>query len=94
MLFTGNVRFSDANLVAMIDLMNRGTVDQAGLDRDVQTIVKAYQDAGFTNVKVSTKLTPTSDGRQTVTFVIDEGGAYGHCGGQFYWQQFDQRDGR
>ena len=27
--FEGNQRFSDANLVAMIDLMNRGTVDQA-----------------------------------------------------------------
>ena len=27
-LFEGNQRFTDANLVAMIDVMNRGTVDQ------------------------------------------------------------------
>ena len=32
-LFEGNVRFSDANLVAMIDTINRGTVDEAGLAR-------------------------------------------------------------
>src|SRR5215212_3621375 len=30
-LFEGNQRFTDANLVAMIDLMNRGTLDNAGL---------------------------------------------------------------
>jgi len=72
-LFQGNVRFSDDNLVAMIDVMNRGTVDQAGLARDVQTITKAYHDAGYSDVGVTTKLDPTSDGRVMVTFVIDEG---------------------
>jgi outer membrane protein insertion porin family len=76
-LFQGNVRFSDANLVAMIDLMNRGTVDEAGLARDVQSIQRAYTDAGYTDVKVSTKLDPTSDGRVMVTFVVDEGGRNG-----------------
>jgi outer membrane protein insertion porin family len=72
-LFQGNVRFSDDNLVAMIDIMNRGTVDQAGLARDVQSITKAYHDAGYTDASVSTKLDPTSDGRVMVTFVVDEG---------------------
>jgi len=57
----------------MIDLMNRGTVDQAGLARDVQSITKAYHDAGYSDVSVTTKLDPTSDGRTMVTFVIDEG---------------------
>src|SRR3569833_1681641 len=52
-LFEGNQRFSDANLVAMLDLENRGTVDQAGLDRDITTIKQAYTDAGFTNVSVT-----------------------------------------
>ena len=46
-LFQGNVRFSDDNLVAMIDLMNRGTVDQAGLARDVQSITKAIDEGAF-----------------------------------------------
>jgi outer membrane protein insertion porin family len=72
-LFQGNVRFSDDNLVAMIDLMNRGTVDEAGLARDVQSITKAYHDAGYSDASVSTKLDPTSDGRVMVTFVINEG---------------------
>jgi len=76
-LFEGNKKFTDDNLVAMIDLMNRGTVDQAGLARDVQTITKAYTDAGYTGVKVSTKLDPQPDGRINVTFVIDEGGRTG-----------------
>lgn len=72
-LFEGNVRFTDANLVAMIDTMNRGTVDKAGIERDVQTIVRAYQDVGFSNVKVSYRLEPVGQGRSRVVIVIDEG---------------------
>ncbi len=75
--FEGNQRFSDANLVAMIDLMNRGTVDQAGLDRDITTIKKAYTDVGYTNVDVSTRLEPAGNGRTRVVFVINEGGRSG-----------------
>ncbi len=72
-LFEGNQRFSDANLVAMIDLMNRGTVDEAGLARDTASITKAYNDVGYNNVSVTTKLEPVGDGRVRVTFVINEG---------------------
>ncbi len=72
-LFEGNVRFSDANLVAMIDTMNRGTVDQAGLARDVSSITKAYNDVGFSAVKVTYRLEPVGDGRMRVVFVIEEG---------------------
>jgi outer membrane protein insertion porin family len=72
-LFEGNVRFTDANLVAMIDTMNRGTVDKAGIERDVQTIVQAYHDVGFSNVKVSYRLEPVGQGRSRVVIVIDEG---------------------
>jgi outer membrane protein insertion porin family len=72
-LFEGNVRFTDANLVAMIDTMNRGTVDKAGIERDVQTIVQAYHDVGFSNVKVSYRLEPAGQGRSRVVIVIDEG---------------------
>src|SRR3569623_1314890 len=76
-LFEGNQRFSAANLVAMIDLENRGTVDQAGLDRDITTIKQAYTDAGFTNVSVTTRLEPVGAGRVRVVFVINEGGRTG-----------------
>jgi outer membrane protein insertion porin family len=72
-LFEGNLRFSDANLVAMIDTMNRGTVDEAGLARDVGTIVKAYQDVGFSGVKVAYRLEPVGAGRMRVIFEIEEG---------------------
>jgi outer membrane protein insertion porin family len=76
-LFEGNQRFSDANLVAMIDLMNRGTVDDAGLARDVASIKKAYTDVGFTSVSVTTRLEPVGDGRTRVVFVINEGNRSG-----------------
>jgi len=76
-LFEGNQRFSDANLVAMIDLTNRGTVDQAGLDRDIASIKKSYVDVGYTNVSVTTRLEPVGDGRTRVIFVINEGGRSG-----------------
>ena len=72
-LFEGNQRFSDANLVAMIDTMNRGTVDEAGLARDVQSIKTAYLDVGFSDVQVSYRLDPVGDGRMRVVFVIVEG---------------------
>src|SRR5258708_6502418 len=60
-MFEGNQRFSDANLVAMIDVMNRGTVDQAGLARDVNAITKAYTDVGYSPVSVTTRREPVGD---------------------------------
>lgn len=76
-LFEGNQRFTDANLVAMIDLMNRGTIDDAALARDVQQIRGAYEDAGYTDVGVSTRIEPVDGGRSRVVFVINEGGRSG-----------------
>jgi outer membrane protein insertion porin family len=72
-LFEGNYRFTDANLVAMIDIINRGTIDEAGLARDTASIVKAYKDAGYSSVSVTTRLEPQGQGRSTVVFVINEG---------------------
>lgn len=72
-LFEGNQRFTDANLVAMVDTVNRGTVDENGLARDVRAITTAYQDVGFTNVKVTYRLEPVGDGRMRVVFQIEEG---------------------
>lgn len=72
-LFEGNQRYSDANLVAMIDLMNRGTLDEAGLARDVASIKKSYDDVGYTSATVTTRTEPVGDGRVRVVFVINEG---------------------
>lgn len=72
-LFEGNVRFTDANLVAMIDTINRGTADEAGLTRDVISITNAYQDVGFSAVQVSYRLEPVADGRVRVVFQVVEG---------------------
>ncbi len=72
-LFEGNMRFSDANLVAMIDTMNRGTVDEAGLQRDVQSIIRAYRDVGYSDVQVTTRVEPAGSGRMRVVFQINEG---------------------
>lgn len=72
-LFEGNMRFSDANLVAMIDTVNRGTADEAGLTRDVISITNAYKDVGFSAVQVSYRLEPVADSRVRVVFEIVEG---------------------
>jgi outer membrane protein insertion porin family len=72
-LFEGNIRFTDANLVAMIDTVNRGTADEAGLTRDVISITNAYKDVGFSGVKVSYRLEPVADSRVRVVFQIEEG---------------------
>jgi outer membrane protein insertion porin family len=72
-LFEGNVRFTDANLVAMIDTANRGTADEAGLTRDVISITNAYKEVGFSAVKVSYRLEPVADSRVRVVFQIEEG---------------------
>jgi outer membrane protein insertion porin family len=76
-LFEGNFRFSDANLVAMVDTVNRGTVDEASLARDIQSIVKAYHDVGYSDVKVTTRIEPVGNGRMRVVFVINEGSRAG-----------------
>ncbi|MEO7222709.1 MAG: outer membrane protein assembly factor BamA [Devosia sp.] len=72
-LFEGNVRFTDANLVAMIDTVNRGTADEAGLTRDVISITNAYNEVGFSAVQVSYRLEPVADSRVRVVFEIEEG---------------------
>lgn len=72
-LFEGNLRFTDANLVAMIDVMNTGIADPAVIARDVQTIRTAYINAGYTDVSVTTRTEPTTDGRVRVIFMVNEG---------------------
>lgn len=71
-LFEGNRGFSDAELLAMVDVAERGTVSQAGLAADAESIRLAYVSKGYTNVSVSVRQEVTESGRIRVTFVIDE----------------------
>src|SRR5690606_34768486 len=41
-LFEGNRRFSDKNLLAMVDLASRGTFSQSRLESDIESIRLAY----------------------------------------------------
>lgn len=72
-LFEGNQRFTDSNLLAMVEVANRGTLTQDRLNRDVVSIQTAYQQAGYRNVRVTPRVEPTEGGRVRVVFVIDEG---------------------
>jgi outer membrane protein insertion porin family len=71
-LFEGNRGFSDAQLLAMVDVAERGTVSQARLAADVESIRLAYESKGYANVRVSARQEPTQNGRVRIVFVIEE----------------------
>jgi len=72
-LFEGNKRFSDKNLLAMVDLASRGTFTQGRLQSDIESIRIAYVNDGFVNASVTARTELTEGGRVRVTFVVDEG---------------------
>ncbi|HEV7275407.1 MAG TPA: outer membrane protein assembly factor BamA [Devosiaceae bacterium] len=71
-LFEGNSGFSDSQLLAMVDVAERGTVSQSRLAADVESIRLAYESKGYANVQVSVRQEPTVNGRVRVVFVIQE----------------------
>ncbi len=71
--FQGNRRFTAAQLNAMVDVATRRVYTQEGIAGDIQTIQAAYDQAGYTNVTVTTRTETASDGRLRVVFVINEG---------------------
>ncbi|WDR03219.1 POTRA domain-containing protein [Devosia algicola] len=72
-LFEGNRRFSDAQLLTMVDASSSGIFSQQRVQADVESIRQAYDRDGFNRVSVATRLEPQENGRVRVTFVIDEG---------------------
>lgn len=72
-LFEGNQRFTDAQLLSMIDTTSRGAYTTDSVERDAESIRIAYLDAGFKNVDVTVRVEPVDAGRARVTFVILEG---------------------
>lgn len=72
-LFEGNRRFSDKQLLTMVDVASRGTFSQSRLEADVESIRLAYANDGFTGVSVSARTEQSQGDRVRVTFVINEG---------------------
>lgn len=72
-LFEGNRGFSDAQLLTMVDVAARGTVNAARLAADVESIRLAYEGKGYSNVRVSARQEAVEGGRVRLVFVIDEG---------------------
>jgi outer membrane protein insertion porin family len=72
-LFEGNRRFSDSNLLAMVDLAATGIYTPARLQSDIDSIRLAYDRDGFSGVSVTARSEAVDNGRVRVTFVINEG---------------------
>src|SRR5690606_10725530 len=53
--FQGNRRFTTAQLNTMVDVATRRVYTQEGIAGDIQTIQAAYDQAGYTNVSVTTR---------------------------------------
>jgi outer membrane protein insertion porin family len=71
-LFEGNRGFSDNQLLTMVNVAERGTVTNARLAADVESIRLAYEAKGYANVQVSVRQEPTQNGRVRIVFVIQE----------------------
>lgn len=72
-LFEGNRRFSDDQLLTMVDVASRGLYSDAGVQGDAESIRIAYDGAGFRNVSVAPRVEKLDNGRVRITFVINEG---------------------
>ncbi|QQR34938.1 outer membrane protein assembly factor BamA [Devosia oryziradicis] len=76
-LFEGNRRFSDSQLLAMVDVSASGIFTQQRLAADIESIRQAYDRDGFLSVSVTARTEPTNDGRVRVIFTVNEGNRAG-----------------
>lgn len=76
-LFEGNRRFSDSQLLAMVDVSASGIFTQQRLAADIESIRQAYDRDGFLSVSVTARTEATTDGRVRVIFNINEGNRAG-----------------
>jgi outer membrane protein insertion porin family len=82
-LFEGNRRFSDRELLTMVDVSSSGIFTQQRLAADTESIRQAYDREGFMSVNVSARTEQTADGRVRVIFDINEGERAGIAGINF-----------
>lgn len=76
-LFEGNRRFSDSQLLAMVDVSASGIFTQQRLAADIESIRQAYDRDGFLSVSVTARTEATTDGRVRVIFTVNEGNRAG-----------------
>lgn len=77
-LFEGNSGFSDAQLLAMVNVGERSTFTDASLAADAESIRLAYVAKGYTGVTVTPRVEQSSqNGRALITFVVNEGARTG-----------------
>jgi len=76
-LFQGNQRFSDAELLTMVQVGSHGAYSPERLQSDVDSIKSAYNSAGYTSATVSVQTAVVDGGRSRITFVINEGNRSG-----------------
>jgi len=72
-LFQGNQRFSDAELLSMVQVGSRSAYSPDRVQTDIASIKQAYTTAGYTGVSVTAQTAAADGGRTRVTFVINEG---------------------
>jgi outer membrane protein insertion porin family len=72
-LFEGNQGFSDAQLIAMVDVASRGVANPSVIASDAESIRLAYEQRGYANVAVGYRLEQSGGGRVRVIFEINEG---------------------
>lgn len=76
-LFEGNRRFTDEQLLAMVDVSASGIYTQQRLAADIESIRQAYDRDGFLSVGVTARTEATADNRVRVVFVVNEGNRAG-----------------
>ncbi len=72
-LFEGNRRFPDSQLLTMVDISTTGIFSQQRLAADIESIRQAYDRDGFMSVTVTARTEQTADGRVRVIFTVNEG---------------------
>jgi outer membrane protein insertion porin family len=72
-LFEGNSGFSDAQLLAMVNVAEQGSFTEGGLAADAESIRQAYVGKGYMGVTVTPRVEQSENGRARITFVVNEG---------------------
>ncbi|HLV83937.1 MAG TPA: outer membrane protein assembly factor BamA [Devosia sp.] len=76
-LFESNRRFSDAQLLDMVNVSSSGIFSQQRLASDIESIRQAYDREGYLSVAVTSRVESIADGRVRVVFVVNEGNRAG-----------------
>lgn len=69
----GNNGFSDAQLIDMVNVADRGSFTEGSLAADAESIRLAYLAKGYMGVTVTPRLEQVENGRTRITFVVNEG---------------------